>query len=167
MKHVAKYLWFSAGWIVAFTVWMSAQASTPANPPRPDPTHVGFIVPNDMKWIRSASGGQEHVDIIGDPAKPGLYIRLAKWLPGNYSRPHFHDIDRYFYVLSGTWWVSSQKTYDPATTYPMRAGTFVTHYKNTVHFDGANKDEPGVILEIGVGPMKSTQCREATDCPQP
>ncbi len=163
MKRLGTILWFSTGWIVALGVWARAQNSPPAAPPRPDPTHVEFLLPADMKW--EGTGGQQHVNLIGDPARPGLYIRLAKWLPGNYSRPHFHDIERYFYVVSGTWWVSSSKTYDPATTYPMRAGTFVTHHANTVHFDGANKDEPGVILEMGVGPMKSTSCSQAGACP--
>jgi quercetin dioxygenase-like cupin family protein len=110
-----------------------------------------------MTW--EGTGGQRHVNLVGDPAKPGLYIRLAKWLPGNNSTPHFHDIERYFYVTSGTWWVSSSKVLDKSTMFPMRAGTFVTHHANTVHFDGA-KDEDGVILEIGVGPMKSTQCAQ-------
>jgi len=41
----------------------------------------------------------------------------------------------------------------------------VTDYANKVHFDGANKED-GVILEIGVGPMKSTSCATSpTACP--
>ncbi len=35
--------------------------------------------------------------LLGDPAQPGLYIRLAKWLPHHFSKPHFHDKIRYFY----------------------------------------------------------------------
>src|SRR4029453_16342067 len=95
MKTLGKFLWLSTGWIVALTVWTTAQN----NPAPPDPTHVGFIVAADMKW--EGTGGQRHVNLVGDPAKPGLYIRLAKWLSGdNFSRPHFHDIERYFYVTS-------------------------------------------------------------------
>lgn len=158
MRNFERTIWLTVACVAAFVGYNFAQNR--AAPP--DPTHVSFVLAQDMKW--EGEGGQRHVNLIGDPAKPGLYIRLAKWLPGNYSRPHFHDIERYFYVVSGAWWVSSSKTYDPATTYPMTAGTFVTHHANTVHFDGANKED-GVILEIGVGPMKSTQCRTATDCP--
>jgi hypothetical protein len=47
----------------------------------------------------------------------------------------------------------------------MRAGTFVTHFPGKAHFDGA-KDEPGVLVEIGEGPVVSTQCKQASDCPQ-
>ena len=89
--------------------------------------------------------------LLGDPSKPGPYIRLVKWLPGNMSRPHYHSTTRHFYIASGTWWVGSSNTYDPAKTYPMRAGTFVTHYAGKAHFDGA-KDEEVVVQLIGVGP---------------
>jgi len=27
-----------------------------------------------------------------------------KWLPGNFSRLHFHNSDRFFVVISGNWW---------------------------------------------------------------
>jgi quercetin dioxygenase-like cupin family protein len=161
MRYRERLVWFTATCVAACLGYVYAQERLP---PRPDPTHVEFVLPSDMKWEGSAS--QEHVNLVGDPAQPGLYIRLAKWKAGNYSRPHFHDIERFFYVVSGTWWVSSSKTYDPATTYPMRAGTFVTHHKGTVHFDGANSKEDGVILEMGVGPMKSTSCAAAPgNCP--
>jgi hypothetical protein len=81
------------------------------------------------------------------------------------SRPHYHSTIRYFYVASGTWWVGSSNTYDPAKTWPMRAGTFVTHFPGKAHFDGA-KTEPGVLVEIGEGPVATTQCKQASDCPQ-
>ena len=37
----------------------------------------------------------------------------------------------------------------------MPAGTFVTHYGQQVHFDGA-KDEDAVLLIVGEGPATST-----------
>lgn len=163
MKNLERVLWLTVSCLAGVFGFVYAQERLP---PRPDPTHVSFMLPSDMKWEGNPGAGQEHVNLVGDPAQPGLYIRLAKWKAGNYSRPHFHDIERFFYVVSGTWWVSSSKTYDPATTYPMRAGTFVTHHKGTVHFDGANSKEDGVILEMGVGPMKSTSCAAAPgNCP--
>ena len=162
MKKFERSLWVSVACVAALGGYVYGQKAASAPP---DPTHISFVLPKDMKWEGNPTSGQVHVDLVGDPAKPGLYIRLAKWLPGNYSRPHFHDIERYFYVVSGTWWVSSSKTYDPATTFPMTTGAFVTHHKNTVHFDGANTED-GVILEVGVGPMKSTSCSSSpTACP--
>jgi hypothetical protein len=162
MKTLERSLWLSMACLAALIGYGYAQNRASAAPP--DPTHISFVLAKDMKWEGDPSSGQVHVNLIGDPAKPGLYIRLAKWLPGHYSRPHFHDIERYFYVVSGAWWVSSSNTYDPAKTYPMSAGTFVTDYANKGHFDGANKED-GVILEIGVGPMKTTSCQAPADCP--
>ena len=46
-----------------------------------------------------------------------------KWLPGNMSRPHFHPNDRFFVVLSGTWWMGTGTTFDPNATVPAPAGS--------------------------------------------
>ena len=72
--------------------------------------------------------------IFGDPGKPGIYGLLLRWNAGHFSRPHFHNTDRYAYVISGTWWVSSSDTYDLSNTYPMPAGSVVTDLANTVHY---------------------------------
>jgi len=93
--------------------------------------------------------------LVGDPSKPGLYMVLTKWLPGNMSRPHWHPNDRFITVLSGTWWVGTGETFDPASTVPMPAGTFVTHFGKQVHYDGA-KDGEAVLLIVGEGPATST-----------
>jgi len=58
-------------------------------------------------------------------------------------------------VLSGTWWVGTGETYDPNSTVPMPAGTFVTHFAKGVHYDGA-KDGETVLLIVGEGPATST-----------
>ena len=159
MNNLGKSFCLSLVWLGLLCLRGSAQD----NVPPPDPSHVVFLAPDKMKW--EGEGGQRHVNLLGDPSKPGLYVRLAEWLPGNMSRPHYHSTIRYFYVASGTWWVGSSNTYDPAKTYPMRAGTFVTHFPGKAHFDGA-KTEPGFLVEIGEGPVASTQCKQASDCPQ-
>ena len=158
MSHLGKSFGLSLIWLALLGLRGSAQDAAAL----PDPSHVVFVTPESMKW--EGEGGQRHVNLLGDPAKPGLYVRLAKWLPGNMSRPHYHSTIRYFYVASGTWWVGSSNSYDPAKTYPMRAGTFVTHFPGKAHFDGA-KDEHGVLVEIGEGPVASTTCQNAP-CPQ-
>ena len=158
MKHLGKSFCLSLVWLGLLGLRGSAQDAAAL----PDPSHVVFAAPETLKWV--GEGGQRHVDLLGDPSKPGLYVRLAKWLPGNMSRPHYHSTIRYFYVASGTWWVGSSNTYDPSKTWPMRAGTFVTHFPGKAHFDGA-KNEPGVLVEIGEGPVASTTCQNAP-CPQ-
>ena len=71
------------------------------------------------------------------------------------SRPHFHPNDRFFIVVSGTWWVGSGPEFKPETTVPMPAGSHVIHYAKGVHYDGA-KDEQATILVWGEGPATST-----------
>jgi hypothetical protein len=94
--------------------------------------------------------------LFGDPNKPGIYGVLIKWEPGHNSRPHFHSTDRYIYVVSGSWWVSSSTHYDPSKMYPIPAGTFVTDIKNTIHWDGAKAETgPCILLLVGEGPMVS------------
>ena len=97
--------------------------------------------------------------LAGDPSKPGLYIVMVKWLPGGMSHPHFHPNDRFITVLKGTWWVGTGTKFDPDSTVPMPAGTFVTHFGKQVHYDGA-KDEEAVLLITGEGPATSTAAEE-------
>jgi redox-sensitive bicupin YhaK (pirin superfamily) len=94
--------------------------------------------------------------MVGDPSKPGFYAVMIKWLAGNhFSHPHFHPHDRFIAVLKGTWWVGSGSKFDPDGAVPMPAGTFVTHYGQQVHFDGA-KDEDAILLIVGDGPETPT-----------
>ena len=86
-----------------------------------DRTAVEFQTPSEIKWIRNAAGTNEQAILFGDPNKPGPYVVRIKWLPGNMSRPHFHPNDRFFVVLSGTWWVGTGEKFDPDNTVPMPA----------------------------------------------
>jgi hypothetical protein len=120
----------------------------------PDPKVLSFKLPDQLKWTETASGANEAV-VYGDPTKPGLYIVLVKWALHKMSRPHFHPNDRLVTVISGTWWVGWGTKYDPDSTFPIPAGSFVTHHAKQVHYDGAKFGE--VVLEIvGQGPATST-----------
>ncbi len=121
--------------------------------PKPDPSHITFTLPKDIPWKRGEA--MDQAVIFGDPGKPGLYGLLIRWKAGHFSRPHFHNTDRYVHVLEGTWWVSSSDTYDPAKTYPMPAGSVVTDLANQVHYDGA-KDTDALLELVGMGPVKTT-----------
>jgi quercetin dioxygenase-like cupin family protein len=92
--------------------------------------------------------------LAGDPAKPGLYVVLQKWLPHNNSRPHSHPNDRYITVLKGTWWVNTGANYDPDGMKPVPAGSFVIHYGQEMHYDGA-KDEECILQIVGMGPASN------------
>ncbi len=122
------------------------------------PDAMGFIVaqPDDVKF---ADGAQSQVVIAGDPAKAGIYVIRIRFAPGNMSRPHFHDQDRYVTVMKGTWWVAlgpEADTFDPSKTKPVKAGSIVKHPAGAHHYDGA-KDEEVIVQIIGMGPVKTTQ----------
>jgi hypothetical protein len=129
--------------------------------PVPDPSHVPVVLPKDIK-CNGKEGAQQICTLFGDPNKEGLYGVIYKWWPGHFSKPHFHDQDRYAYVISGTWWVSTSNVYDERTTYPVHAGTVSIDVKNTVHWDGARsgEKEPAVLELVGIGPVKTIQVDE-------
>jgi quercetin dioxygenase-like cupin family protein len=120
-----------------------------------DRTAVDWKTPAEIKWVRNAAGTNESAVLFGDPSQPGPYVVRLKWLPGNMSRPHFHPNDRFFVVLSGTWWMGTGETFDPESTVPAPAGSYVVHYANKVHYDGA-KNEETIIQVWGMGPATST-----------
>ena len=120
-----------------------------------DSNAVEFVTPDNIKWTKNAAGTQEQAVLFGDPNKPGPYVARIRWLPGGMSRPHSHPNDRFFVVISGTWWLGSGEKYDPESTVPVGPGTYVFHRANQVHYDGAKK-EPVVIQVWGMGPATNT-----------
>jgi len=159
------------GAAIAFAPGAIAQGPAPAlNPntsvndpsgPVPLPENIPFTLNKDFKWPGCGAGPcrNETVNLWGNPNQAGPYGVLIKWYPGNFSRPHQHNGTRYIYVLQGTWWVSTSNTYDFATTYPMRAGTYVVNEGGKTHWDGnrAGEKEPSIILLTGIGPVVTTQ----------
>jgi hypothetical protein len=119
-----------------------------------NPAALSYKLPDQIKWEDETNGARTAV-LLGDPSKEGLYIILVKWLPHRMSHPHYHPNDRFINVISGTWWVGTGNKFDPNSTVPMPAGSFVTHYGKQVHYDGA-KDEEVTLEIVGQGPQTST-----------
>jgi len=94
--------------------------------------------------------------VVGDQGSEGVYVVRNHFSPGQGSRPHFHDHDRYITVLKGTWWVGSGDVYEPDKMVPIKAGGFMMHPAGFHHYDGA-KDEDVVVQIMGIGPVKTTQ----------
>ena len=137
--------------LVAAAIVFAGVFSVNAAPP--DPKVLAYQLPDKINW--TGNEGAKQAVLAGDPSKPGLYVVLTKWLPHHMSRPHFHPNDRYIYVISGTWWVGTGSKYDPDSTSPIPAGSFVTHYGKQIHYDGA-KDEEVTLEIVGMGPATST-----------
>jgi len=129
--------------------------SGPAHAAELDPAIIKLRLPDQIPWGPVSPAGNQQAVLVGDPAKPGFYAVMVRWLPGHMSRPHFHPNDRFITVLSGTWWMGQGPVFDPASTVATPAGSFVTHLGRGIHYDGA-KDEPAVLLIIGEGPGTST-----------
>jgi hypothetical protein len=151
-------LWLRRPLLIAAALAAMAGAASAAEL---NPAAVAFKLPDQIQWSAPDARGVQTAVMVGDPAKPGFYAVLTKWLKGNhFSRPHFHPNDRYITVLSGTWWVGTGPKFDPDhATVPMPAGSFVTHFGKQVHWDGA-KDEDAVLLIMGEGPGSSTAAEE-------
>lgn len=118
-----------------------------------DPKAISIKLPEQINWVANPSGSETAV-LVGDPAKPGLYVVLNKWKTHHNSKPHSHPNDRFITVISGTWWVGTGSDYNPDDLKPVPAGSFVTHYGNEIHYDGA-KDEDTILQIVGIGPATS------------
>ena len=129
--------------------------------PTPDPTRVGYTPAKDIKCT-GTEGVQQMCKLYGDPDKPGPYSVIYKWWPGHFSKPHYHNNERWAYVISGTWWTSSSSVYDERTTFPVHAGSVAVDLKNGIHWDGARtgEKEPAVLLLTGNGPNITTNVDE-------
>jgi quercetin dioxygenase-like cupin family protein len=126
-----------------------------------NPAAITITIPDNLNW-RDPTGaaGINQAVLQGDPTKPGLYVVMNRFKPGNFSKPHFHPNDRYITVIKGTWWVGTGNKWDKDATVPVKAGGFVTHYGKEVHYDGA-KDEEAWLLIVGEGPATLTRVEEA------
>ena len=119
-----------------------------------DPKALAYRLPDQIPWKEDPMGAKMAV-LQGDPSKPGLYVVLVKWTPHHMSHPHWHPSDRFITVISGTWWVGTGAKFDPDTTVPMPAGSFITHFAKQIHYDGA-KDTEAVLEIVGEGPATAT-----------
>lgn len=122
-----------------------------------NPAAIEIKLPPQIPWKIGVENDQ--AVMVGDPAKEGLYVVLYRWHKGQMSRPHFHPNDRFITVISGTWWVGTGPKFNPASTVPMPAGSFVKHFGKQIHYDGA-KDEEAVIQIMGMGPGTNTPAEE-------
>jgi|RhiMethySRZTD1v2_1073278.scaffolds.fasta_scaffold533640_3 quercetin dioxygenase-like cupin family protein len=116
----------------------------------------GFVIVqnNELDWGPDLSKIKT-IPLQGDPNAEGFYIIRIRFPPGNNSRPHFHNHDRFVTVIEGTWWVGRDASGDMTKTVPIKAGGYMKHPAGAVHFDGAR--EEAAIVEIrGMGPVTTT-----------
>ena len=125
-----------------------------------DPNETQVTLPDQYQWKPALPGAPprsvETAPVFGATDKPGPYVVVIRWYPGYMSAPHTYVTDRLCFVLSGTWWVNSGETFEPAATVPVPAGGFVRRVAHTPHYDGVKSGgkEPAVIGIIGQAPIE-------------
>jgi hypothetical protein len=157
LKHIGRRQLAGGIAILAVVVGITVacgRAQTPDAKVKLDPAVLAYKLPDQIAWTEDPMGAKSAV-LAGDPSKPGLYVVLVKWTPHHMSHPHWHPNDRFITVISGTWWVGTGPKFDPDSTVPMPAGSFVTHFGKQIHYDGA-KDEDAVLEIVGEGPATAT-----------
>ena len=87
----------------------------------------------------------------GSASKPGLYLQYQRRVPNNWSRPHYHPIDRVVMVLGGTMLIGADASGDKTRTVGVPKGGFIRDIAKGVHYDGSG-DDPMWIQIAGVGP---------------
>jgi quercetin dioxygenase-like cupin family protein len=144
---------------LAFLLALSpALAQTP--PALPD----GFAIvkPEDVNWATVPnSHGVQTATLHGNPSKPGLYVIRVRFPPHVMDMPHFHSTDRHVTVISGTWAAGTGPDFDPAKATRLKAGSYMFHPADGVHWDGAATDEDAVVQIIGIGHVATTQSHGA------
>ena len=145
------------------TIMSTVAAFALASPALADPpADIMKITPEpEIKFIPSkTTPGAAQAIMYGDPSVPGqIYIVRNKFSPGTFSKPHFHPETRYIQVIKGTWWVGYGPVQDMSKTTPVKAGGFVVHYPNKIHWDGA-KDEEAIVQITGIGPSGTIRVDE-------
>jgi quercetin dioxygenase-like cupin family protein len=122
-----------------------------------NPAAIAIKQADQLQW-RDPTGaaGVNQIVLFGNPTKPGFYMVMNRFKPGNFSKPHFHPNDRFITVIKGTWWVGTGNKWDKDATVPVKAGGAVTHFGKQVHYDGA-KDEEVILIIAGEGPATLTR----------
>ena len=115
------------------------------------------ITPAQIHWqdIPNGHGAQQAV-LLGDPAKPGMYVVRVKFPPHIMDLPHVHSMARYVTVLQGTWVSGTGDTFDLAHAVPLKPGSVMLHPANGVHWDGSGGAEAVIVQIVGEGPATTT-----------
>jgi quercetin dioxygenase-like cupin family protein len=110
--------------------------------------------PDRLTWVRDPRG-YEQANIVGDPARPGIYTAHIRFSPGQRIDPHFHPDDRIVTVLAGTVLFAYGERFDETAMRALPAGSVWTEPAGQSHFAWARDGE--VLLQVvGFGPSGTT-----------
>lgn len=111
--------------------------------------------PDDVVY-HGLPGAPQHVTLIGNPSKPGLYVDRIKFAAGTKVMPHWHpDEARTVLVMSGTFYFAVGETFDEAKLKAYPAGTLYSEPPRTPHYAWA-KDGDVILQVTAIGPTGNT-----------
>jgi hypothetical protein len=145
------------------TALIAALLAASAIAAEPDTATMSATKADQIQWQDyAAMPGIKVAVVSGNPREAGPYTIRVWFSPHAMSRPHWHPETRYVTVLKGTWWAGSGEKFDPDSTAPMPAGSFVVHHPKKIHYDGA-KDEETIVQISGIGPSATNFANPADD----
>lgn len=138
-------------WVLAIPALASVQSAAPIVPRLQ-------VQPDELRWVAGGTGIQTAA-VVGDPAKPGIYVTRLRFAKGSRIAPHLHPDERVAVVLSGSLYFGYGETFDEGAFTRMTAGSTWTEPPNTAHF-GFAKDEDVVIQVTGIGPSATRRAAQ-------
>jgi hypothetical protein len=148
-KHIRA---FASFWIVMGVVTAATTGIAKDN------TDFVRITPADIQWHDVPNGhGVRQAILLGDPAKPGMYVIRVRFPPYVMDVPHWHPNARYVTVLEGTWYTGTGDTFDLSRAVPLKPGSVMLHPAKAIHWDGSGGAEAVIVQIIGEGPGTTTQ----------
>jgi quercetin dioxygenase-like cupin family protein len=155
VRDVARGIHFEGTKDDGATLYVVGIGPSAAHPAKPGTTASGFgvnaIDPAIRQILRIEDMPKESFVLYGDSSKPGLYLQYQRRAPNNWSRPHYHPIDRVVMVMGGTMWIGTGPSGDKTRTVGVPKGGFIHDIARGIHYDGSGND-PMWILTAGVGP---------------
>ena len=128
------------------------------------------LSPQDIKALKTAGAHapgssnyaavQETV-VMGNPAKPGLYMIVLKVAANTKIAAHLHPDQRVATVISGTWYFGYGDTFDESKLKKLPTGSIYSEVAGQNHF--AMTKEPVIVEITGYGPSGVTYVDPAND----
>lgn len=118
----------------------------------------------EAKWEAAPglTGGVMTATQYGDPAV-GPYQVLIKFPAGQLVQPHYHKVDEFATVASGTILLGTGETVDDAKAVEVGAGGYVHIPAGVAHW--ARCKEEAVIVRFAPGPRELTPCSPEKPAP--
>ncbi|WCT11036.1 cupin domain-containing protein [Mucilaginibacter jinjuensis] len=123
------------------------------------------LTPTEIKALKAAAAANvpgssnysavKEIVIMGNPAKPGIYMILLEVAPNTKIAAHLHPDQRAATVLSGTWHFGYGNKFDQTKLKTLPAGSIYSEVAGQNHFAMTGK-EPVIVEITGYGPSGVT-----------